>query len=232
MLEKKSFAAGLLLGAFLIWALFVREPFLTSLEDKGSYAYGQQLGKNLKKGFVEYNSRIVRMGMDHAARDHSKLDEKEKREGIQHLQEKSMPKRKEMLALQPPSAPDASLDNDGFQNTPFQFSFIKSSWADYEKNRGQRLPPEPLPDFNLQSSNPKQVFKFALVVFDSSGAILGEKNYNLKSADLPEALKIVLKNLKAKETWLLKMKPPFNDSSRFDWPVRMEENKIIQITLR
>jgi hypothetical protein len=243
-LKSKSFWIGFVAGAFLIWAVFVREPFLTSLEDKGSYAYGQQMGTNLKKGFIDYNSRIVRMGMDHASRDHSKLDEKEKQAGLQHLQEKSMPLRQKAAAQQPPVAsPSGQADDLGFIETPFQFSYLKSTWKEFVQKRKnldnprfREAPPEPdrPVDFNSRGNNPEALYSFVLKSYDiqelgTDRNSRAGKSYKLRGNELPQSLQFIISAMKPKETWLVKIKSLSDVPPGFSWPSDFSEGKILEI---
>lgn len=240
--KSKSFWGGLIVGAFLIWIVFVREPFLTSKEDKGSYAYGQQMGKNLKKGFIDYDSRIVRMGMDHAAQGHSKVPDQELQSSLQYLSQKSMPLRQKALAEQPPAPNTAGqVDEFGFTETPFQFSYLKSTWKDFIQQRQDtpgfsRNKPESegSMDFNLTGNDPEQIFSFVLSSYDSQDLSRESKPslkkvYKLTSKELPETLRVIISAMKPNETWLVKIKSPLNVPPTFSWPQNFSEGQILEV---
>lgn len=241
ILKSKNFLIGLFSGVLMTWALFLREPFLTSKEDNGSYAYGQQMGKNLKNGFVEYDSRIVRMGMDHASRGQSKLEDKELLEGLTYLSEKSMPLRREALAKQPVVNLERSTDELGFLSTPFGFSYLISTWKDFQKNRDESRNPRQaqsyaaheLVSFNPQALGPQTIFEFSLNFYDGNQpgdpASTTPMDYKHQLQELPESLQMILSTMKANDTWLVKLKTLSQAPREFAWPQGFSEEMILEI---
>lgn len=241
-IDFRSLGIGVVVGCLLMWVLFIREPFLSSPEDKGSYAFGQQIGRNLKQGFVQVNPRIFRVGMEHALRDFSKLEDKEKQEGIRHLQEKSMPKRMEAQKNQPaPAAAPQALDSEGLTKTPFGFSFRKSTWTDYAELRIKK--PAGLheseqirmPRWNTPANYQNTRWKFELKIRDATGTILfARKNAQALSfvgKELPASLSMPLSEMKKNETWILKIQgwKEADPRQTFQWPIPINESHWIEI---
>ncbi|MFN8845596.1 MAG: FKBP-type peptidyl-prolyl cis-trans isomerase N-terminal domain-containing protein [Bdellovibrionales bacterium] len=237
-----NFLLGLVLGALLTWVLFIREPFLSTPEEKGSYAYGQQMGRNLKNGFIEYDSRIVRMGMDHASRDVSKLETKEIQESLNYLSQKSMPLRRQALAKQAPAPSLVSgVEESGFTRTSFRFSYLKSSWEDYQQIKKSENPPGELNreemqspvEFNQMSMDTRMKVEFELQYHqlnsNENSPLASSQKYNVESQDLPESLRIILSAMKAKETWLVKLNSAPEPTLKFQWPLGFSESTIIEI---
>jgi hypothetical protein len=173
ILTSLNFFIGLFCGALFVWGLFVREPFLTSQEDKGSYAYGQQIGRNLKNGFVDYNSRIFKMGMDHAAQDYSQLETSELQASLNYLSEKSRPLRREAQTQNSPQPTPSEVDDYGFVTTPFHFSYFKTNWEKFDQIRKMKGFPKKAEanssaavDFNQIKNDPDLVVEFELNFYD------------------------------------------------------------------
>lgn len=107
MSPKKYFLSGMCCGLFvalIISILYSRYPLLTDDATKGSYAYGQQMGKNLSRHLIEFDPRVVAAGMRDAKSDSSRLSQDQLLQGMNYLHSTSAEKRKAMAppAVVPP----------------------------------------------------------------------------------------------------------------------------------
>lgn len=244
-LDYKSAVIGFFLGIAGMWIIFLSPPLLSSLEDKGSYAYGQQVGKNLQESFVEINPRVFLAGLNDGLKGFTQINEAEKQTALQHLSKKSMPKRLAAINKNPPQQDQNRTTQDGFRETPFGFSYQRVSWQQYQnlldaQAKGKTLEEtqvaDPVWKFQNQNSDLKYTFRYK--IYDSSGQILFElppsESLSYTSKQLPKSLATALSGMSKANTWLLKINEQSNNADQpnnFRWPIDLNNDMIFEITL-
>lgn len=234
-----SFMMGLIISAILMWVLFIREPFLTTPADKGSYAIGQKMGKNLLRGEIDYDPRIIRVALEHAKKGKSKLEEKELREGMDYFHNLAAQKGKQRQSTNIANAGAP----DHFFTTPWDFTYYPATWSEYIKfrdnpsdpqNSSRFTPIEKLFEQEPLSMDSKIKFKFQIIVRNLQGEVIFDStnervNYSASAKELPISLQQILLVLSPQQTLLVNFNGGQPETAQFQWPVQTDHNSIYEI---
>lgn len=138
---KVGFAAGLLAAAVIYFVTTFFPPFFTD-GNRGSYAYGQQMGRNLSNGRVNVSLPYVFAGFRDGLSDRNRLNATEKQAGLDVLHKDAAEERKK----NPPPAPPVTnqppqLEGGTKSKMPMSFKVVEVAPNPTDKKTKQIEPP-------------------------------------------------------------------------------------------
>ncbi len=212
--SKKIFMAGMGCGAIIATILTVtyfRRPSLNSEAAKGAYAVGVQMGKNLTRQYIDFDSRVIAAALQDVKTESFRLSEEQIHQGNEFIHRSSVEKRRAIEPRPdsvPPVIPPGGKDGDGFTVSQLGFRF-------------KAMNTEPGADTNeleerfaaSKKNHEKKVdYSFHLIVRDQQGreyfnSVQIKKEISISSFKARPAMRVILGALKKGESIQVKTHP-------------------------
>lgn len=232
--HKKKYLIGFITGcvfaSFSLWFVLIKTPSLSNPLAQGSYALGQQMGRNFKRQKVEINERVFLAALQDAKKDQSDLNEETMRKGLDHIHRSSAEARKKDPAPAALNASTESVSSNGFKISQFGFKYkienennpkdprdprFRKERFDRQDQGPENLDNEPGGRSDTSAENPRlpnptDKLRFHLKITDSRSEVLFDsekkgKALTFEARELPSTMQMALSMIQSQQKIIIQI---------------------------